>query len=112
MAFLILLEILQGSLVKYLKSTAKKGVCGLPISHRFAQANCLALSCRTLYVWLLTWRSMQQGKNGQQNWMDAHALLLPIFSGVNKDAPSRLVRVDSKVAIHSPTESSPFFWAL
>ncbi|KAL0024765.1 hypothetical protein WJX79_003822 [Trebouxia sp. C0005] len=36
------------------------------------------------------------GKHGHQTWMDVRQLLMPVFSGVTLDGPSRMLRVDSK----------------
>ena len=49
-----------------------------------------------------------QGKEGHQACMDSSQLLMPVFSGVPRDAPSRMIRVDSKVQVFSPpSESTP-----
>ncbi|DBB13951.1 TPA: hypothetical protein ACH3X3_000930 [Trebouxia sp. C0006] len=36
------------------------------------------------------------GKHGHQAWMDVRQLMMPVFSGVTLDGPSRMLRVDSK----------------
>ncbi len=38
-----------------------------------------------------------QGKHGHQAWVDRRQLMMPVFSGVTLDGPSRMLRVDSKV---------------
>ncbi len=48
----------------------------------------------------------EQGKHGHQAWMDVRQLMMPVFSGVTLDGPSRMLRVDSKVCLE-PTISKP-----
>ena len=48
----------------------------------------------------------EQGKHGHQAWMDVRQLMMPVFSGVTLDGPSRMLRVDRKVCLE-PTISKP-----
>lgn len=62
---------------------------------------CLASLCAyRLHFPFKVWIPPVQGRAGHQACMDSKELLMPVFSGVSLDVPSRLVRVDSKVAYH------------